>query len=359
MTESFDVDALGLRVRIEFADDLDEAQRAEAVAAWSGALSGSGSFGADDFGADAERSCTLRAGDDFAAAMERLTVEVTLIALDALRGRSLMFHAAGVADERGRVAAFVGPSGRGKTTLSRMLGARFGYVSDETIAVEPDRSVHAYRKPLSVVREGAPKQQVAPVDAGLRDLPAVPLTLHALALLDRDASLDAPRFEPISLAAALPELVPQMSYLRDHERPLQAIAELADAVGGVRILRYPDASTVPALLPALLDAPSTASTWDPVEDAVQSGPFHSDDVQDAILTDGYAVVMAGAQVQVLDGIAPTIWLAARAGHDLDGIVSVVEAQFGAPPEGQARDIVADALDELIAADLLGRRGDAS
>jgi hypothetical protein len=351
VTESFDVDVLGLPVRIELADDLDETQRAEAHAAWSGALSESD--------AEPAHRCILRAGEGFAAAMERLTVDVTLAALDALRGRTLMFHAAGVADESGRVAAFVGPSGRGKTTLSRMLGAHFGYVSDETIAVRPDRSVQAYRKPLSVVRDGAPKQQLSPVDAGLRDLPAGPLTLHVLALLDRDASLDGPRIEPVPLADALPELVPQMSYLRDQDRPLQTIAALADAVGGVRVLRYPDASTVAPLLPALLDAPGQASSWTPVPDAVASGPFHSDGVQDAILTDGYAVVMAGAQVQVLDGIAPTIWLAARAGHDLDGIVSAVEAEFGTPPEGEARNLVAGALEELIAADLLGRREDAS
>jgi hypothetical protein len=164
-----------------------------------------------------------------------------------------------------------------------------------------------------------------------------------------------PEVLPVSLAAALPELVPQMSYLRDHARPLRAIAALSTAIGGVRRLRYPDASMIPDLLPELLDAPFAPSSWEPAPAASDTGPYDASGVADAILTDGFLIVMADAVVHVLDGIAPVIWLAAARGHDLDGIVQSVTAEFGAPPEGDARVLVQSALDELVSAGVLRRR----
>lgn len=347
MTDHLDVDVLGLRVRIEFADDLDDSQRDRASQAWSGARSaGAG---------DPDLTRMFAAGADFDRAMERLTVDVTLSALDALRGRVLMFHAAGVADESGGVAAFVGPSGRGKTTLSRALGRHRGYVSDETIAVDADLSVLPYRKPLSVVRAARPKQQVAPAEAGLRELPEAPLRLAALLLMDRDAALSAPEIAAVPLAEALPELVPQMSYLRDQEHPLRAIAALCDAIGGVRRLRYPDAAMVPPLLPELFVTPAAVSEWRPAPDPIATGPYDASIVEDAILTGRYAIVMAQATMHVLDGIAPVVWTEAAAGRDLDGIVDAVVEEYGPPPHGSARESVSAAIAELIAAGVLRRR----
>lgn len=347
MTAFLDLDALGLRVRVVLSDDLDDQQLGEVRRAWSGAV----------LVHEGEPDLTLHfaAGADFDRAMEGLTVDVTLAALDALRGDALMFHAAGVADEHGNVAAFVGPSGRGKTTLSRELGRHHAYVSDETVAVDRGTRVHPYRKPLSVVREGAPKHQVSPVDAGLRELPAQDLRLTALVLMERDADLPQPEIVPVSLTDALPELVPQMSYLRDQDKPLQAIAALSDAVGGIRRLRYPDSSTVPALLPELMVSSGAASSWQPVVPTGATGPYLVDVADDAILTDGFVIVMAGATLHVLDGIAPVIWVACARGDDLDGIIDAVVAEFGAPPEGDAAALVEHAIDDLIEAGVLGRR----
>ncbi|MFD5224645.1 PqqD family peptide modification chaperone [Microbacterium sp. NPDC058342] len=347
MTEFLDIDVLGLRMRVELGTDLDDAQRRDVRRAWTGAA-GTGD-GTPDL------TLTFTAGTDFDRAMERLTVDVTLAALDALRGRALMFHAAGVADDRGRVAAFVGPSGRGKTTLSRELARHCGYVTDETVAADADLRVQAYRKPLSVVRDGAPKQQVSPEEAGLGDLPGAELRLAALVLIERDEQLGAPEIASVPLVEALPELVSQMSYLREQRRPLQTIAALSDAIGGVRRLRYPDSSTVPPLLPQLLDSAAEASVWHPLPDAADSGPYSVDVVDDAILTDGFVIVMAGANLQVLDGIAPTVWIACARGDDLDGIVRAVVAEHGAPPEGDAAERVAAVIDELVDAGALRRR----
>lgn len=358
MTVFFDVDVLSRRVRVELPDGLDPQFADRARSAWSGAMGESGR--------EAELTVPMRLGagtaDDlgsrFDHAMERLTVDVTLAALDSLRGRMLMFHAAGVADPSGRVAAFVGPSGRGKTTLSRELGRHHAYVSDETVAVGAGLLVEPYRKPLSVVRGSAPKQQVSPDEAGLRALPDAPLRLASLVLIDRDAALETPEIHPVPLVDAMPELVPQMSYLRDLDRPLQAIAALCDAVGGVRRVRYPDATTVPALLPQLLGGAagvSADSEWSPAPDTSATGPFHTDQVKDAIVTGSHVMAMTNDTVHVLDGIAPTIWLTACAGADLDRIVERVEAEFGAPPNGDARRLVLAAIDQLLTAGLLGER----
>lgn len=347
MTEPFVVRALGLRVHVEFQEDLDEDRLDRMTAAWSGARAASGE--------PADLTVPFTVGSDLERAMERLTVEVTLAALDAQRGRMLMFHAAGVTDDHGRVVAFVGPSGRGKTTLSRALGQRWGYVSDETIAVDEALRVHPYRKPLSVVRAGGPKKQVSPADAGLRELPDVPLRLAGLALMDRDSATRHPELTAVPLVEALPELVAQMSYLRDLPRPLQTIARLCDAVGGVRRLRYPDATTVPPLLDELAGSSAETSEWAPVPAASEEGPYLADHVDDAILTDGFVIVMADAVLHVLDGIAPVIWLAAARGDDLDAIVDGVIAVFGEPPEGDARALVQAALEELIGAGVLRRR----
>lgn len=355
VSTTFDVDALGRRVRIDVPGDPRSSHVARVRAAWSGALCDSPS--------EPELAVPLRLDsrsvDDpdraFDLGMERLTVEVTLAALASQRGRMLMFHAAGIADATGRVLAFVGPSGRGKTTLSRELGTLHAYVSDETIAVDRAHIVHPYRKPLSLVREGRPKQQVSPVDAGLRPLPDAPLRLSGLALIDRDPSLDAPEVAEVALVEALPELVAQVSYLRDVAHPLQTIAALCDAVGGVVRVRYPDASTVPALLPGLFDHSRHGSAWTPAPDAAPTGSFSSERVTDAIVTDDRVIAMTDTVVHVLDGVAPTIWLTARAGGDLDRIVHSVQAEFGAPPHGDARSRVVAAIDELIAAGLLGRR----
>lgn len=342
----FQVAAIGVVVAVEF----DESTPADTVAAvhesWAGALT-------DQTPADAVVQMGTGPIDN---ARERLSVDVTLAALQHRSGELIMFHAAGVADPDGNVAAFVGPSGRGKTTLSRALGPHFGYVSDETIAIDAHRRIYPYRKPLSLVRAGRPKEQVAPRAAGLSDLPAAELRLSALVLLERVDDPVDPRWEPVGVIDALTDLVPQMSYLAEIDRPLQRVCALMDAVGGVQRLVYSEATaTVPVVAQILAEGrPVASAQWSPA--TTDPLPAH---VVDAIVVGSSLVVLADRTVHVLDGIAPEIWVRTVAGATRDEVVAAVVARYGAPPSGDAAELVEDALAALVAAAVLDAPGGAS
>ncbi len=345
----FAVSAFGVRVRIEFADGFPAGTAEEIRRSWAGALLPD---------APAPETCEVievATQDDLESLVESLTVRVTLAALARRSGELAMFHACGIADPEGRVAAFVGPSGRGKTTLSRALGAHYGYVSDETIGVDADLAVSPYRKPLSVVRPGRAKEQVAPGAAGLLPVPDVPLRLGALVLLNRDAERPAPAVEALAFPEAIAEIAPQMSYLAELPRPLQTLAMLCDRIGGVVRLTYPDAATVPALVPALFDHDRVHEQWASAGIEEEHPEFDLSGVTDAIRCGDRVVVLAHRWVHVLDGIAPVIWDSLRAGRRTDEIVDDVIAHFGQPAEGDPRDLVVAALDRLAEARVLTRR----
>ena len=344
-----DVSALGVRIRLAFADGIPADTVSAIRASWEGARL------AYDAAIEPAAVVPVPVGVEADALAESLTMQVTLAALNARSGELLMFHACGVADERGRVAAFVGPSGRGKTTLSRALGSAYGYVSDETIAFDTALVVQPYRKPLSVVRDGRPKEQVSPSAASLQPLPDAPLTVAALVLITRDAEHAAPSIEQVPFPEAIAELAPQMSYLAELPAPLQTVAAVCDRLGGVVRLTYPDASTVPPILSQLLDHARVHEAWEPATVAGENPDFDLSEVRDAIRCGDRVVVLAQRWVHVLDGIAPRIWDSLRAGRSVDGVVADVIAEFGAPEHGDPRELVEAALSELADAGVLRRR----
>lgn len=348
--EPLDINALGARIRMIFEDDLDDRTIDAIRASWRGACV------PYDEAIEPDDTIRVAAAADPELLAETLTVRVTLAALGLRSGEMLMFHACGVADESGRVAAFVGPSGRGKTTLSRALGAQHGYVSDETIAVSAeDLSVVPYRKPLSVVREGRPKEQVSPDAAGLKPLSDAPLTLVALVLIVRDAAHSAPSIERLAFPEAIAELAPQMSYLAEMPRPLQTVAALCDRLGGVVRLTYPDASTVPPILSQLVEHTRVHEEWEAAAADGENPEYDLSAVADAIRCGDRVVVLAQRWVHVLDGIAPTIWNALRAGRGFDGIVDEVIEEFGRPESGDPRELVRDAIEQLVESGLVSRK----
>ena len=179
MARTLLVDAVGSCIAIDLTA-LDEDDEAAVRAAWADALA--------DAAAEPVETVTPY-GTERVHMLSGLSQQVTLAAIEAARGRAWMLHAAGIATPDGQVVVLVGPSGRGKTTASRALGAVYGYVSDETIAIDDDGRVWPYRKPLSVIEDpGAPKTQLPPSALGLQPLPDAELRVAAVVLLDRDPS---------------------------------------------------------------------------------------------------------------------------------------------------------------------------
>ncbi|NQX16110.1 hypothetical protein [Rathayibacter sp. VKM Ac-2857] len=298
---------------------------------------------------------------------ESLTSTLTLEAIGERRADLLMLHACGIAADDGRVLAFVAASGTGKTTASRVLGARFGYVTDETVAVTPEGGVLPYPKPLSVkpLTGSAPKAQLSPVALGLRPVPTAPLALAGVVLLDRRDGVDEPRLEQVDPTDAIDDLVPQTSYLGARPRALSALVRTLAAVGGVKRLVYSEAESVLDLVEGLLAAPVEPAppVWDEVlalpidaDDTASDGSVRRARVDDALLLPGGEVLVFRENTVIrLAGIGPTIWRAAGDGVDLPALVAAVLAELGGPPEGiDAPAAVSAAVDELRALGVITR-----
>lgn len=385
MPTAFDVRALAATVRVELDDTLSAEEREAIRSNWEdllvepadaptftirGSVAG---VPAEAKSADS-RSITLRSAAELA---QRITSEVTLAAITELSGDALMLHAAAIALDDGRVIGFVGPSGRGKTTASQALGRVHCYVTDETLAIRADGAVVPYPKPLSIGRNSEVKRAERASVLGLRAAPAEGLRLAALVLLDRRPDADHPFVESIGLTEALPELVPQTSYLAALTRPLRVLAELVNATGGVRRVVYSEAESLPDLIDEILateqshasqlsDVAATyrrdcdcfaellpgAPLFTTPLDQVRSGSYQRTNQSDALMVDDRLVVLLRHDVFVLDGLGPIVWLSAD-GLTRDEVRDVVVRQLPPAPEGvDPSAAVSAALSQLVDAKLL-------
>ncbi|GAA3635429.1 hypothetical protein GCM10022200_18430 [Microbacterium awajiense] len=283
----------------------------------------------------------------------QLTTGITLDAIDALRGQALLLHACAVALDDGRVIGFVGPSGRGKTTASRVLGERFAYVTDETLAVRSDLSVIPYPKPLSIVSGPDGKHQRSPRSLGLRtDLPD-DLRLAALVLLDRQQGKAEPTVHRVALNPGIAELAEQSSYLAELPTPLVSLADVLAHTGGLRRVCYGEATSLlsvvdeilklddpapPRLLPARAAvAPSSKAT---------ARRYHRTEYVDAARLDHELFVLRTGQITVLDGVGPAIW-AAAGGATRDELVHAAVRELDEPPPGVDAPTVVDAATQAL------------
>lgn len=351
------VDAVGSIIAIDLSE-LDEGDEAAVRAAWADAT----------VDADAEPAETVTPGGGGRVHMlSTLSQQVTLAGIEAARGRAWMLHAAGVATPDGQVVVLVGPSGRGKTTAARALGAVYGYVSDETIAIDDDGRVWPYRKPLSVIEDpGAPKTQHPPSDLGLLPLPDAELRVAAVVLLDRDpAHPETPRVQVTDVGDALSELVSQTSFLHEQPAALRFISALATATGGIRTVKYREAATLPSVIPELarpaarIVVPEKPAHVVPEGRPEESRPrFTRVGVADEVALDEpdrIALLTIRedrlGHVTVLGGIAPAVWRAAD-GATLGQLVRAAIAAYDEPDGFDATAAVLVAVGQLLDAGLL-------
>ncbi len=356
------VDAVGSCVAIDLTG-LDEGDEAAVREAWADATVDAGASPTPE---PVDTVVPLRGSR--AQMLSGLSQQVTLAAIEAARGRAWMLHAAGIATPDGAVVVLVGPSGRGKTTAARALGTVYGYVSDETVAIDDDGRVWPYRKPLSVIEDsGAPKTQIPPSALGLQPLPDVELHVAAVVLLDRDPGHpETPVIEVTDVGDALGDLVLQTSFLHDQPAALRFISALATATGGIRMVKYREADTLPPLIPELLRQaaapivlPEVPEHAAPDADLAGEGArFSRIAVADEVGLedpDRIALLTIGenrrGHVTVLGGIAPAVWRTAD-GATLRQFVDAAIAAYDEPEGSDAAGAVLVAVGQLLDAGLL-------
>lgn len=182
------------------------------------------------------------------------TQEITRVLISAQVGQLLMLHAGAVCQlETGHSLVYVAAGGTGKTTLSRRLGQRFGYITDETVGIDEAGTILPYPKPLSVRRPNGlgPKDEVSPDALGL--LPAHPQPRAArVVLLDRQPDSVPPEVEEITFMDALFALTEQTSSLPRLANPLHRLGSLIDTCGPVLRVRYTEAMDIEHQLAQLI-----------------------------------------------------------------------------------------------------------
>lgn len=198
--------------------------------------------------------------DDVGLLPKRLmltTQDVTRSLIGARAGELLMFHAGAVSDPgTGRSVVYVARGGTGKTTLSRLLGQRLGYLTDETVGIDASGVIHPYPKPLSVRRLDEPdlKDELSPDDLGLLLAPSTP-HLGRVVLLDRREGTRTTGLAELDFMDALFGLAEQSSSLSALPFPLHLLADLIDNVGPVVSLRYGNANQAADDLVRLVGVP--------------------------------------------------------------------------------------------------------
>ncbi|MGO1165394.1 MAG: hypothetical protein ACTMHL_02125 [Janibacter sp.] len=311
------------------------------------------------------------------AAPYDLSREVTRRGLLRLTGRATLLHAAALADADGRTLVLVAPSGGGKSTATRVLGQRLGYVSDESVVLLGDHRIAPHPKPPSLVIDPAQrfrKEEPAPDEIGLGPTPAAP-RLGRLLVLARDAEVVQPSIETVGLLDQVLAMLPETSSTWLLPDGLHQLARAATAGGAPARLHYAEIASCHDLVRAHLEDPGEESpTWEHIPpvgsqrwkegvegadsaegmvDGVQPGDDALADTDvlargawsDAIALDGEVLVLAGARPLRLAGPGAILWRAAERGRPVHALVDEVVTQLGEHPD--AAGIVRDAAAELL------------
>jgi hypothetical protein len=296
-----------------------------------------------------------------------LTTQVTMAALRATAGQRINLHAGGVSDERRRVLAVVGPSGTGKTTATMALARRLGYVSDETVSIDPAGTIAPHPKPLSVIVEPGRrhhKEQLSPDDLGLLPTPDQG-RLARLVLLHR--GVDGQRgLARLGTAEGMLQIIEQSSSLAQLPRPLHTLLTLIEGCGGLWALRYDEITDhvdelvdlLAGLPPHQEQAPAPTPRWHEGEATYPlvmdaDGPLLARlPWAEAVEVDDQLIVLTATRALLLADLTATVWLLLARPCSVEELVRAAEQVHGAHPHAAA--IVGEAVTTLVEQSLAAR-----
>lgn len=203
-----------------------------------------------------------------------LTQQITRKLIDARMGQLLMLHAGAVANpNNGSAAIFVAPGGTGKTTLTKLMGRDFAYLTDETVGLDPRTGVVLpYPKPLSVRPDDGSgiKSEISPDELGLRPTPTGAVRARYLFVLSRNGVGDAPAtFEPLSASDFMLAVAPESSSLSKLPHPLNLLLSLWRSADTVARVTYREGSDVAEVVGRLLNGADPQSVLPPKAAAPQ------------------------------------------------------------------------------------------
>jgi hypothetical protein len=338
----------------------DQATRDRLARQWSRAVVASYD------GAPAANVRAERGDPDTEAALDYgLTSRVTVAALRATAGRRVNLHAGGVADDRRRVLAVVAGSGTGKTTATLALAHRLGYVSDETVSIDPDGSVAPHPKPLSVIVDPDRrhhKEQLSPDDLGLLATPDEG-RLARLVVLHRGGN-GVRGLSRLRTADGMLQLIEQSSSLAQLPRPLRTLHALLEQCGGVWALTYDEITDhLDELVALLADVrngyePPPSLRWHDGEDEPRlelepTGPLLTRlPWVEAVEVGDELIVLTQSKATLLADLTATVWLQLSRPCSLDELVRAAERRHG--PHERAEEIVLAAVATLEQEQLVSR-----
>lgn len=295
---------------------------------------------------------------------------LTVASIGRRSGGCLLLHAAGIAADDGTTIALVAPSGTGKTTAARRLGRWFGYVSDETVAIEHDLTVRPYPKPLSVVVDPqSPHEKIesSPDELGLVRAPDR-LRLGGVVVLERDPTAVEPTLTEIGLVEAAVAVIPQSSAWLRMAEPVTALAASLCARGGPWRLKYRDIEDCRTLLEGLVrpgDVPARmewqweagpcahegtearpSGTRGDVTTWTATGRVRRTPHRFALHSEGSTLLVVGMVPLGLPGMASTVWRAAVEPMDVTTLTAAAVAVHGDHP--RAAGIVVETVRSLLA-----------
>lgn len=347
MEEDLVIDAFGARWALD-ASALDPVARDRLALLWARCRvlgAGSPAAGVDPF--------VVTDPDPYAVSRA-----VTLASLRRRRGTAVLLHAAGL-ESQGRAVALVGASGAGKSTAALALGRGLGYLSDETVAVEPDGRISPYPKPVSVIADPSTpwdKHEESPDALGLREVSGTAY-LEAVVVLERDPARDVPELAALPLLDGVLAVIAQSSSLALLDRPLHRLAELLSRSGGPYVLRYAEIADCEGLVRDLLEhrerplrEPWTTTPGRDNGGVPRAGTLARAPWRDALHGEGGSVVLVGEDVVRLGPVGEVLWDAAAEGVGVDEAVEAVIGALGAHPDAER--LVRAGIDDLVRAGVL-------